>query len=61
MSLPRINRKGSNEKNKKGRLSEKSSSFHEINGGVVAEMLPRPRTVPELLVRKKDIASSTGL
>ncbi|XP_022859134.1 uncharacterized protein LOC111379920 [Olea europaea var. sylvestris] len=61
MPSPKINRKGSNEKNKKGRLSEKASSFHEKNGGVVAEMLPRPRTVPELLVRKNDIVSSTEL
>ncbi|KAL2469219.1 hypothetical protein Fot_50795 [Forsythia ovata] len=38
---------------------------HEENGdgeGVVAEMLSRPRTVPELLVKKKtDVMSSTEL
>lgn len=61
MPSPKINRKGSNEKNRKGRLSEKAMSFHEKNTGVVAEMLPRPRTVPELLVRKKDVVSSTDL
>ncbi|CAI9785892.1 unnamed protein product [Fraxinus pennsylvanica] len=61
MPSPKINRKGSNEKNKKGRLSEKASSFHGKNSGVVEEMLPRPRTVTELLVRKKDVVSSTEL
>ncbi|CAI9781452.1 unnamed protein product [Fraxinus pennsylvanica] len=61
MPSPKINRKGSNEKNKKGRLSEKAMSFHDKNTGAVAEMLPRPRTVPDLLARKKDVVSSTDL
>ncbi|KAL2511139.1 hypothetical protein Adt_16739 [Abeliophyllum distichum] len=61
MPSPKSNRKVSNEKNKKGRLSEKASSFHGKNSGVLAEMLPRPRTVPELLVKKTDVMSLTEL
>ncbi|KAK4396767.1 hypothetical protein Sango_1513300 [Sesamum angolense] len=41
------------EKNKKGRLSEKASSFHGKGAAVVAEILPRPRTVPELLAGRR--------
>ncbi|KAI3450670.1 hypothetical protein Pfo_007335 [Paulownia fortunei] len=49
MPSPKNHRRGGHEKNKKGRLSEKASSFHGRGGGVVADMLPRPRTVPDLL------------
>lgn len=34
-------------------MSEKSSSFHGRGDGVVAEMLPRPRTVPDLLAGRR--------
>ncbi|KAL0436993.1 UNVERIFIED_CONTAM: hypothetical protein Sradi_0407200 [Sesamum radiatum] len=53
MPSPKNHRKVAHEKNKKGRLSEKASSFHGKGAGVVAEMLPRPRTVPELLVGRR--------
>ncbi|KZV47175.1 hypothetical protein F511_05226 [Dorcoceras hygrometricum] len=49
MGSPKNQREGGHKKNKKGRLAEKASSFHGRGGEVVAEMLPRPRTVPELL------------
>ncbi|KAL8480949.1 hypothetical protein ACS0TY_027462 [Phlomoides rotata] len=49
MPSPMSHRKGGHEKSKKGRLSERASSFHGKASGVVAEMLPRPRTVPNLL------------
>ncbi|XP_073060225.1 uncharacterized protein [Primulina eburnea] len=39
---------GGHKKNRTGRLAEKASSFHGRGGEVVAEMLPRPMTVPEL-------------
>ncbi|KAI3461329.1 hypothetical protein Pfo_017992 [Paulownia fortunei] len=53
MPSPKSHRKGGQEKNKKGRLSEKASSFHGRGAGVVAEMLPRPRTVPDLLAGRR--------
>lgn len=49
MPSPKNHRKGVQEKSKKGRLSGKASSFHGRGGWVASEMLPRPRTVPELL------------
>ncbi|GFP98039.1 uncharacterized protein at4g22758 [Phtheirospermum japonicum] len=49
MPSPKSHRRGGHEKSKMGRLSEKASSFHGRGAGVVAEMLPRPRTVPDLL------------
>ncbi|KAG8371203.1 hypothetical protein BUALT_Bualt13G0062800 [Buddleja alternifolia] len=54
MPSPKSHRKLGHEKNKKGRLSEKASSFHGRGDGVVAEMLPRPRTVPDLLAWRRD-------
>ncbi|KAL6537950.1 hypothetical protein OROHE_012237 [Orobanche hederae] len=49
MPSPKHHRKGGPEKNKRGKLSEKASSFHCKGDRVVSEMLPRPRTVPDLL------------
>lgn len=59
MPSPKSRRIGGHEKNKKGRLSEKASSFHGRGAGVVAEMLPRPRTVPDLLAGRRAGGSST--
>ncbi|KAL1558210.1 hypothetical protein AAHA92_08703 [Salvia divinorum] len=53
MPSPKISRKGSHEKNKKGRLSEKASSFHGRDAGGMADLLPRPRTVPDLLAGRR--------
>ncbi|GFQ05624.1 uncharacterized protein at4g22758 [Phtheirospermum japonicum] len=58
MPSPKHHRKGGSEKNKRGRLSEKSSSFHGKGGLVAAEMLPRPRTVPDLLAGRGSAGSS---
>ncbi|EYU36098.1 hypothetical protein ABFS82_14G235700 [Erythranthe guttata] len=58
MPSPKCHRKGGLEKNKKGRLSERASSFHVRGGGVVAEMLPRPRTVPDLLAAGRSSGGS---
>ncbi|XP_073024636.1 uncharacterized protein [Primulina eburnea] len=46
-------RYGGHEKNKRGRLSEKSSSFNGRRYGEEAEILPRPRTVPDLLAGRR--------
>ncbi|KAK4482682.1 hypothetical protein RD792_009848 [Penstemon davidsonii] len=53
MPSPKINRKAGQEKNKKGKLSEKASSFHGRGDKIVADMLPRPRTVPDLLAGRR--------
>ncbi|KAG6415154.1 hypothetical protein SASPL_122556 [Salvia splendens] len=53
MPSPKSHRKGGHEKNKKGRLSEKASSFHGRDAGGMADMLPRPRTVPDLLAGRR--------
>lgn len=58
MPSPKSHRRGGHEKNKKGRLSEKASSFHGRDAGVVADMLPRPRTVPDLLASRRAGGSS---
>ncbi|KAK6163884.1 hypothetical protein DH2020_000748 [Rehmannia glutinosa] len=59
MPSPKNHRKGGGqEKNKKGKLSEKASSFHGKGDGVAAEMLPRPRTVPDLLAGRGTGGSS---
>ncbi|KAA8544194.1 hypothetical protein F0562_022170 [Nyssa sinensis] len=42
-------RRGHEEKNRRGRLAEKASSFHGRIPGNMAEKIPRPRTVPDLL------------
>ncbi|XP_073290667.1 uncharacterized protein [Primulina huaijiensis] len=56
MPSPRINqRKGGHEENNKWRLWEKSSSFHGRRDGVEADILPRPRTVPDLLAGRRNI------
>lgn len=63
MPSPKIStsRKGGNEKNKKGRLSERASSFSGRGDKIVSEMLPRPRTVPDLLAgRREDTVSSSN-
>ncbi|XP_047977732.1 uncharacterized protein LOC125219725 isoform X2 [Salvia hispanica] len=49
MASPKSERKGSEEKKKKGRLSEKASSFHGRDAGAFSDMVPRPKTVPDLL------------
>ncbi|OIT23223.1 PREDICTED: uncharacterized protein LOC109216691 [Nicotiana attenuata] len=49
MPSPRSHRKGSDEKNRKGKLSEKSMSFHGQSSESTTELLRRPRTVPDLL------------
>lgn len=51
MPSPRNHRRGgSEEKNRKGKLREKSMSFHgQSSESSTAELLRRPRTVPDLL------------
>ncbi|CAK9150517.1 unnamed protein product [Ilex paraguariensis] len=48
MPNTKSHRRGHEEKNRKGRLAEKASSFHGRTGGGMGDMLPRPRTVPDL-------------
>ncbi|KAL8501239.1 hypothetical protein ACS0TY_020696 [Phlomoides rotata] len=48
MPSPKNHRKTGQEKNRKGKLSEKAYSFHARGGDVTTELLSRPRTVPEL-------------
>lgn len=49
MPNPRSYRKGTEEKNRKGKLTEKSSSFHGESPTKTITMLRRPKTDPELL------------
>lgn len=47
-------RKTTQDKNRKGPLSEKATSFHGRGSLIVAmDALPRPRTVPELLMARR--------
>ncbi|XP_059300385.1 uncharacterized protein LOC132052733 [Lycium ferocissimum] len=48
MASPRSHRKLIDEKNRKGKLSEKFMSFQGDISGTVSEMSRRPRTVPNL-------------
>lgn len=48
MPSPKIHRKTGHEKSRKGKLSDKASSFHVRGGDVAPELLSRPRTVPDL-------------
>ncbi|KAL3324823.1 hypothetical protein AABB24_038764 [Solanum stoloniferum] len=61
MSSPRNHRRGgSEEKNRKGKLSEKSMSFHvQSSESSRSELLRRPRTVPDLLSAGR-ISAGTG-
>lgn len=49
MPNPRAYRKGTEDKNRKGRLTEKSSSFHGQSPTKSTTTLRRPKTDPELL------------
>lgn len=59
MPNPKNSRKGGHEKNcRKGLSSEKASSFHGRTGRVIEEgMLPRPRTLPDLVARRKRVGA----
>ncbi|KAH0715431.1 hypothetical protein KY284_008336 [Solanum tuberosum] len=61
MPSPRNHRRGgSEEKNRKGKLSEKSMSFHvQSSESSTSELLRRPRTVPDLLSAGR-ISAGTG-
>lgn len=48
MPNPRSYRKGAEDKNRKGKLTEKSSSFHGESSTKTTTMLRRPKTDPEL-------------
>ncbi len=52
MPTTKSHRRGHEEKNRKGRLAEKALSFHGRNPETMVGMLPRPRTVPDLLAGK---------
>lgn len=59
MPSPKSNRRGQEEKNRRGRLAEKASSFH---GGISTEeasQLRRPKTVPDLLPSRGLIQNTT--
>ncbi|CDP06984.1 unnamed protein product [Coffea canephora] len=57
-------RKGTGEKNRKGKLAEKAQSFHagSVSAGKVGQMslLQRPRTVPDLLSGKEVVQKSSS-
>lgn len=57
MASPRSHRRVIDEKNRKGKLSEKSMSFQGYISGRTSEMSRRPRTVPDLFSVK---GSATG-
>lgn len=58
MPTAKNNRRGCSEKNRKGKLSEKASSFHGRGCVEEAKMIPRPRTVPDLLSGRRSGGSS---
>ncbi|MCD7464191.1 hypothetical protein HAX54_052265 [Datura stramonium] len=58
MAYPRSHRRVIEEKNRKGKLSEKSMSFQGYISGSTSEMSRRPRTVPELFNGKESAAGS---
>lgn len=60
MPNPKSHRRGgSEEKNRKGKLTEKAKSFHGHGAGNTAELLGRPRTVPDLLSGQRTSTAST--
>nr|GMD16017.1 uncharacterized protein LOC109158491 [Ipomoea batatas] len=52
-------RGGSEEKNRKGRIVEKAKSFHGHDVENTAELLRRPRTVPDLISRKRSCSAAS--
>ncbi|XP_055832853.1 uncharacterized protein At4g22758-like [Solanum dulcamara] len=58
MASPRSYRRVIDEKNRKGKLSEKSMSFQGYISGRTSEMSRRPRTVPDLFSVKGSAAGS---
>ncbi|CAH9124201.1 unnamed protein product [Cuscuta epithymum] len=63
MPSPKSHRKGgTEEKNRKGRLAEKAMSFSGQSGaGSTAELLHRPRTVPDLLAGRRTSLSPNSV
>ena len=66
MPSPKSNRRGSEEKNRRGRLAEKSSSFHCRTGLTDSNtatsspsQLRRPKTVPDLLPSRSLVVVET--
>ncbi|KAG6678931.1 hypothetical protein I3843_14G104600 [Carya illinoinensis] len=59
MSSSKSHRRGQEEKNRRGKLTHKSSSFHgQIPAPITAE-LRRPKTLPELLSHKSVIGPTS--
>lgn len=54
------NRRGQEEKNRRGKLEEKASSFHGRSLTEQAWQLRRPRTVPDLLPSRTLIATTSS-
>ncbi|KAL5580248.1 hypothetical protein UlMin_012690 [Ulmus minor] len=52
MPSPKSHRRGQEEKNRRGKLAEKSSSFHGRNPMELTSELRRPKTSPDLLSGK---------
>nr|GLL31168.1 uncharacterized protein LOC109158491 [Ipomoea trifida] len=52
-------RGGSEEKNRKGRIVEKAKSFHGHGVENTAELLGRPRTVPDLISRQRSCSAAS--
>ena len=64
MPSPKNHRNGQIETHRRGRLSEKSSSFHGQNAAAMSSQLRRPKTLPELVSYKKlagTVTSPDGL
>ncbi|XP_019161953.1 PREDICTED: uncharacterized protein LOC109158491 [Ipomoea nil] len=62
MPSPKTHRRGgSEEKNRKGRLVEKAKSFHGHGVENTAELLGRPRTVPDLISGHRSSTASTQM
>ncbi|XP_062082875.1 uncharacterized protein At4g22758-like [Humulus lupulus] len=58
MPSPKSNRRGNEEKNRRGRLTEKASSFHGKSFAEAASQLRRPKTLPDLLPSRSLLTTS---
>ncbi|PON75272.1 hypothetical protein TorRG33x02_245620 [Trema orientale] len=60
MPSPKSNRRGQEEKNRRGKLAEKASSFHGRSLTEETSQLRRPKTVPDLLPSRSLIVAASS-
>lgn len=59
MASPKNHRRGHEEKNRRGRLAEKSSSFHGRSPSETTSQLRRPKTVSDLLPSRSAVVTTS--